>query len=152
MVRSSCWKAELAFLKGTEKGKEMGAFWDCCLNAGPRSGLPPLHLPKVSTEQPAGEWGQYSTGGKSLHQGHLGAEVPPARTASTSVQITKGTRPPCGGSKLVNRAWATSQPHNAAEAHSSAQAACLPVAPALDIPDVQSLRARRKQDRAQSRG
>ena len=36
---------------------------DCCLNAGPRSGLPPLHLPKVSTEQPAGEWGQYSTKG-----------------------------------------------------------------------------------------
>jgi len=63
LVRSSCWKAELAFLKGTEKGKETGAFWDCCLNAGPRSGLPPLHLPKVLTEQPAGEWGQYSTKG-----------------------------------------------------------------------------------------
>lgn len=63
MVGSSCRKAELEFLKGTEKGKEMGAFWDCCLNAGPRSGLPPLHLPKVLTEQPAGEWEQYSTKG-----------------------------------------------------------------------------------------
>lgn len=68
--------------------------------------------------------------GKSPHQGHLGAEVPQAPTASTSVQITK-VPSSLRWKQASKQSMTKSQPHKTAEAQGGPQAASLPVGPAL---------------------